>query len=218
MDHDNSDSDEIESENSESTPSRETRPAMTQSQFLNSAAIFEGGLLVVALSLGWLVGTDPTEKLFWSGIDFGFGILATVPMLLMLAVFYLLPSAGLQSIRTFLHDSIAPYLDRCRLIDLFFLALLAGVCEEIFFRGLLYFWIAPFNSMLAILICNLLFGIAHAVTPLYAMIAGLIGLYLTALVAAAPAPNLLIPITAHTAYDFVAFLVVVYDYRRQQSE
>ena len=71
--------------------------------------------------------------------------------------------------------------------------------------------------MLAVVICNVCFGAAHSVTPLYALLAAFLGLYLTALLAADNTPNLLIPITAHTTYDFVGFLFVVWDYRRQKG-
>jgi hypothetical protein len=67
--------------------------------------------------------------------------------------------------------------------------------------------------MLAVVITNVLFGRAHAVTPMYALRAAFIGIYLTALLAADSTPNLLIPITAHAVYDLIAFTVVIRDYR-----
>lgn len=191
---------------------------MTLSQFLVGAGLFEGGLLLVAFALGWLVGVHPTAELHWSLKDFGFGLLATVPMLLLFAASWLSSSKGLQQIREFLRDTIGPFLDRCRLIDILFLALLAGVCEEVLFRGLLYQFVKAWNPSLAIIITNVLFGLAHAITPLYAWLAGFIGLYLTALMTVDSTPNLLIPMTAHAAYDFVAFLAVLWDYRRHQKQ
>ncbi len=187
---------------------------LTHSQFLLSAGLFASGLLVVAFVAGFITGTSPTAHLFWNTGDFALGLLATVPMLLVLAVAYLSRSKGMAAIRVFLRDEIGPLLDECRLVDMLLLALLAGLCEESLFRGFLYFWIRDWNPPLAILVSNLLFGVAHAVTPLYAVLAAFIGLYLTALVAADTTPNLLIPITTHTAYDFLAFLVVRWDYRR----
>jgi hypothetical protein len=61
---------------------------------------------------------------------------------------------------------------------------------------------------------NLAFGAAHAATQLYFILAAFLGLYLTALIAVDPTPNLLIPITAHTVYDIAAFTVVLHDYRK----
>jgi membrane protease YdiL (CAAX protease family) len=164
--------------------------------------------------VGWLIGVHPTQELTWSLSDFGLGLLATGPMLLLLAAAWLSKSNGLQQIRKFLLDVLGPLLSQCRLIDIVFLALLAGVCEEVLFRGLIYQWGKAWNPTMAIIIVNVLFGLAHAITPLYAWLAGLIGLYLTALMSADPTPNLLIPITAHAAYDLVAFLLVLWDYRQ----
>jgi hypothetical protein len=46
------------------------------------------------------------------------------------------------------------------------------------------------------------------------VLAAFLGLYLTAFMVVDPTPNLLIPITAHSLYDLIAFAVVLWDYRR----
>ena len=48
------------------------------------AIVFEGGLLVLALGLGWLLGTPAlaTLRLTWQAA--GWGVLATVPPLLLM--------------------------------------------------------------------------------------------------------------------------------------
>jgi hypothetical protein len=189
-------------------------PNMTQSQFLIGAGLFEGALLLLAFGGGWLTGSHPTATLTWSAADFGFGVLATGPMLILLLICFLSRSKGMLQVREFVRDTIGPYLDECRWIDIVLLALLAGVCEEAFFRGFLFLWIQNWNQMLAVLITNLLFGLAHAVTPLYVVLAAFLGLYLTAFMVVDPTPNLLIPITAHSLYDLIAFAVVLWDYRR----
>ncbi|MEO2036577.1 MAG: CPBP family intramembrane glutamic endopeptidase [Planctomycetaceae bacterium] len=183
---------------------------LTHSQFLIGAGVTEGALLLAAFFLGWLMDFSPTEHLSWNWDDFGYGLLATVPMLLIL----LIPSSGIRSIREFMRDTLGPLLSRCRTADLLLLAILAGLCEEVLFRGFLYGYVRQFDRGLAILICNLAFGLAHLVTPLYAFLAAMAGLYLTALIAVDPSPNLLVPIIAHAAYDFVAFLIVVRDFRK----
>jgi membrane protease YdiL (CAAX protease family) len=184
---------------------------LTHGQFLISAGIFEGALLLIAFVAGWVTGTNPTLWLQWRSEDFVLGLAATLPMLALLAICMLSRSSGMLQIRKFLRETIGVFLARCRLIDLILLALLAGVCEEIFFRGFLYAWVA-------VMLTNLLFGLAHAVTPVYAMLAAFLGLYLTALVASDSTPNLLIPITAHTLYDLVAFYVIIRDCRRHEQQ
>ena len=186
---------------------------MTLSQFLTSAALFEAAVLAVAFVGGWLTGVNPTAALELDGNDLLIGIFATIPMLLLLAICFVVRSKGLRQVREFVRETIGPYLVDCHWYDIVLLALLAGICEEAFFRGFLFLWLEAWNPALAILISNMLFGLAHAVTPMYAMLASFLGLYLTALIAADPTPNLLIPITAHSLYDLVAFYVIITDYR-----
>lgn len=190
---------------------------MSVSQFLLSAGLFEGGLLLVAFVLGFLFNVNPTAELQWTWEGFGIGVVATIPMLLLLAACFLSTAGGVRQIRVFLRDVLGPVLDQCRLIDIIFLALLAGICEEVLFRGFLYQWSRDWNPTFAIMMTNVLFGLAHSITPLYAWLAGIIGLYLTALMFLGPSPNLLIPITTHSVYDFIAFLVVLWDYRRHSK-
>lgn len=138
-------------------------------------------------------------------------------MLLLLAASFLSKAQGMNQIRIFLRDTLGPMLDQCRLVDIVFLSLMAGICEEVLFRGFLLQWARGINATFAIMFVNVLFGLAHAITPLYAWLAGITGLYLTALMGLESKPNLLIPITTHSAYDLVAFLVVLWDYRHQKS-
>ena len=186
---------------------------MTHSQFLTSAAVFEGGMLLVAFIGGWLTGVDPTAQLTWSREDLGLGLLATGPMLMLLIICLISRAKGMRQIRKFLRDSIGPLLNDCRWYDIVLLAVLAGVCEEVFFRGFLFLWIRPWNLMLAVVVTNILFGLAHALTPGYALLAAFLGIYLTALIAADPTPNLLVPMTAHAVYDLIALAVVIRHFR-----
>jgi len=166
---------------------------------------------------GWLLNCPPTAALTWSFEDFGLGLLATVPMLAVLAICTLSRSEAMKRIRDFQRDTVGQLLDGCRWYDILLLALLAGVCEEVLFRGFLFLWLVRFNSVIAVLLSNLAFGAAHAATPLYGILAAFLGLYLTALIAVDPTPNLLIPITAHTVYDIAAFALVLRDYRRARE-
>ncbi len=189
---------------------------LSHSQFLTMVALFEGGLLAAAFLGGWIADCPPTATLHWSLEDFGLGLLATVPMLVMLAICALSRSQAMLKVRAFQRDTVGHLLDQCHWYDIVLLALLAGVCEEVLFRGFLYLWLARFNPFIAVLLSNLAFGAAHAATQLYFFLAAFLGLYLTALIAVDPSPNLLIPITAHTIYDIAAFSLVLHDYRHQK--
>ena len=54
---------------------------------------------------------------------------------------------------------------------------------------------------------GVLFGLAHCITPTYALLAGLIGLYLGWLWIATG--NLLVPITTHAVYVFLALVYLI---------
>lgn len=115
---------------------------MSPQQFLISAAIFEGILLAIAFIGGWFTGINPTAQLRWSVPDLLLGLLATLPMLAVLAVCMLSTLPALLQMRQLLKDMLGPVLLRCQLHDLLLLSLLAGICEEVFFgvfcfRGLL---------------------------------------------------------------------------------
>ena len=58
----------------------------------------------------------------------------------------------------------------------------------------------------AVVVIGLAFGAVHWLTPTYALLAGLVGVYLGALYAVSG--NLLAPITAHALYDFVALVLL----------
>jgi hypothetical protein len=60
---------------------------------------------------------------------------------------------------------------------------------------------------LALVVTAVVFGIAHWVTTAYAVVAGVVGLYLGLLYLRTE--NLLAPAVAHALYDFVALLVIV---------
>lgn len=185
----------------------------TRRGFLNLAAVFEGGALLLGLLLGWATGTFRADSLTLDLPSAGWGAAAVIPML---GVILLAPDLRRQ-VRELLGQS----LHACRWYDLAALALLAGIGEELLFRGVLQGWIGRWNAWGGLVAANLLFGLAHAVTPRYFLFATLIGVYFSWLHAGWPGtpsplgpPNLLRPMIAHALYDFVAFQVIVHDYRR----
>jgi uncharacterized protein len=59
----------------------------------------------------------------------------------------------------------------------------------------------------AVALTAALFGVAHWVTPTYALLAGLVGAYLGLVLLLSG--NLLVPIVAHALYDVVALALLV---------
>jgi uncharacterized protein len=189
-------------------------------RFLVVAGSFEASLAVVAVAIGWLAGVDPLEHLVWDGNALATGMAAALPIFIGFAFAFYDPFIGMTSIRNLLLRLLGPPLAACRWYDLLLLATIAGLGEELLFRGLLQPWIARGTSseVAGLVLSNLLFGLAHAITFVYAVVAGLIGLYLGWLLDATGSRNLLVPVATHAFYDFLAFVVVARAYRESVRE
>lgn len=182
----------------------------TRASFLNLAGLVQGGLLVGSLLLAWLVGVPIWDRLHWSWGDCGWGLLATLPMLVVLA------TAG--NLRRLAAELIGRPLSLCTWYDLILVAVLAGVGEELLFRGVLTAWIGQWHPWAGIILANLLFALVHSLTPSYALLAGAFGLYLSWLAHQPGSPNLLRPIVTHAAYDYLAFLWIIREHRTQSAD
>ncbi|MGE3313859.1 MAG: lysostaphin resistance A-like protein [Planctomycetaceae bacterium] len=189
-----------------------------RTQFLNLAAMFEGGMVGVAIVAGWLLGVNPLALLIWDFGAIAWGVVATLPLfgLFLLSIRYPIPP--LERIQKLLVEFLGPSLEACRPLDLIFLAVLAGVGEELLFRGVLQPLFERFGPAAGLIGSNIVFGLAHAITPTYALLAGAIGLYLGVLLDASGSRNLMAPIVTHALYDYLAFLVVLRLYRDQQRQ
>ena len=139
-------------------------------------------------------------------------------MLIVFAVTYQVSVGPLKDIKNFLIESLGPSLQDCRWYDLVWVALLAGCSEELLFRAVLQTWMNPWGPLAALLVSNAVFGMAHAVTPLYAVLAGLLGIYLGALFQFAGDGNLLVPTLTHSLYDLVAFIAIRRSFLAEQLQ
>ena len=182
---------------------------LSRHQFLWLATVFEGGLVVIAYLLGHWLSIDPLEHFSLELDAVSLGLLAVLPLY---GLFILTQRWELtRSIREFLIERLGGLLAACRGVELFYLALLAGVTEEILFRGLLQPWLEQDWGWLGGLIfSNMIFALLHWITPLYALLAGLSGVYLGLTLDMGGERNLLTPIVVHAVYDFLAFKSVVF--------
>lgn len=187
-------------------------------QFLNAAVLCELGLVAVAFFLGWLLGINPMETVRWTFAAFFWGVLGTLPMLLLFGLTYRHPFGPLLRIKQLLIDYLGPPLAACRWYELILLSILVGFSEELLFRGLFQSWLSGWGQTAGLVGSNILFGLAHAVTPAYSLLAGGMGLYLGLFMQTAGEGNLLVPMIIHGLYDYVAFLVVARAYRIQRAE
>ena len=176
---------------------------------LAAAVAVEGGLAALALALGAAIEVPPGDSVDWSWRSLVWGIAASVPMLLASTLLLRLPLPGLQGLRDFLKQVVVPMLNVCTLTDLAAISLLAGVGEEMLFRGVLQpaFSLWAEDPWMGILAASLLFGLTHALTPTYVALAGVAGVYLGALMLWTG--SLVAPIVAHSVYDFVLLWILI---------
>ncbi|NJD08637.1 MAG: CPBP family intramembrane metalloprotease [Methylococcaceae bacterium] len=197
---------------------QQSRNTIDPSAFFRLATWFEGSLVVIAAIIGWLGGLSPWQDLTLDLPGLGLGLAGTLPLYLLFVVTYRAPLKPLQHIHDFLVERMGPLLDACGKPQLAYLALLAGFTEETLFRGVLqplielhWGWVG------GLIVSNVMFALAHAITRTYALLAGITGIYLGLALDVSGERNLLIPMTVHALYDFLAFLAVAETYRRSRS-
>ena len=190
-------------------------PLSPSGRFVFYGTLVELSLVPVAWLLGWLTGLWS-----WNDLAEGFrqipsllslarGVLATLPMLVMLVVVLKASGKAFRRMRTFLQQGLLPHIRNSSLPALLCLSLAAGLGEEWLFRGmfqkgLLSWWGLPVP--LAILIVAVIFGACHWITHLYFLLATITGIYLGWLYQ--DSGSLVEPVLAHALYDFIALVVI----------
>jgi membrane protease YdiL (CAAX protease family) len=165
--------------------------------------LFEGSLSLLALLLGWLL-KQPT----WSAVELnlsgvGLGVAATMPMLAGFLLALWLPLAPLKRLLRVFEEFGQPFFAPCTIFDLALLSIVAGIGEELLFRGVVQGVLDRWCGMwVALPAASVLFGLLHALTPTYAVLATVAGLYLGGVWIVTG--NLLVVIVAHALYDFIA--------------
>ncbi len=177
-------------------------------QVLLVALSLEGALVALWLILGSLLETPPSSQGVLSLRALGAGVAATLPLLPLLHWMCRTPFGPVRRIMVLIDDSIIPLLSPLGARDFALIAALAGIGEEGLFRGILQSELAAVLSPFpAIAAAAVLFGLLHALTPAYAVIAGLLGIYLGWLHYATG--NVVVPVVVHGLYDFLALMYLV---------
>ena len=186
----------------------EPDPVSPGGMFLAAAGV-QGALLLLALGAGPLLGQPPLRGLHLSLAELSRGLAAA--LLPAVAVVFAV-DRGIPWARR-LAESVEEVLGPLLLNSparLALVAVLAGLGEEALFRGVLQSaFAAAAGPGAGLAAASLLFGAAHLLSRAYAALATLFGLYLGGLYLWSG--NLLVPATAHAAYDFV---LLVYLRRR----
>jgi membrane protease YdiL (CAAX protease family) len=173
------------------------------------AVVVEGGLAVAGLVLAWLFGLELRDQIPSGWPQLGAAVLrglsVTVPMLLVFLWLVHSSRATLQQLRRQVESLIGEMFPTASMAQFAFVALLAGVGEELLFRGVLQTLIGQWTTpVFGLAITSLLFGLVHALSKLYFVMAALIGLCFGWLVF--HYNDLVAPMVAHSLYDFIALL------------
>ena len=170
--------------------------------------LFEGGIALAACAFGVFLATPPWRRVFWQWTDFAWGLLATIPLVMALLLMRRFSTGPLGRLNRAVDELLVPLFAHCSLTQLALVSAFAGIGEELFFRGLLQPLLIGWLGVVAgLCLASLVFGVLHAVTPAYAVVATLVGAYLGWLALATG--NLLGPMIAHSLYDFVALVYLI---------
>ena len=167
-------------------------------QLVQLELIVAAGLILVAMV--W----DISRRLgVWASLttisllDLALGLVAAIPPLLTVLLLELelddyVP--GLRGLRHNIHRVLMPLIGRIRWPEALLLSALAGMSEEIFFRGVL-------QREVGIVLASVIFGLCHALSLAYVVWAIVVGCYLGWL--AQWEGHFWVPIIAHTVVDLV---------------
>ena len=176
------------------------------------ALVFEAGVGAAALGMGWLVDFSPLALLKPSLADFAIGAAAAIPLAVVLLTGWRISWRPIARLRDVVEELIVPLFRGCTAVQLAALSVVAGVGEELLFRGLIQEGLrerigGDMGLYAGLGVSAVIFGLAHYVTRTYAILAALVGVYLSLLMLTRD--NLLVPIATHAVYDFVALLYLM---------
>ena len=173
-------------------------------KLLGLALVVEGVAFILALFLArqWGIALFPLTKHLLRDVLIGTAA-AAIPFALF--CFTLSEKAEgiplLGSIRKTVRKDIKAVFASTTVVDICLISLWAGLAEELLFRGVI-------QARWGLLAASILFGVLHFVTPAYALVAFVIGIYIG--LVHHFFQSLLIPIQLHAIYDFGALIYLRY--------
>ena len=159
----------------------------------------------------------------WESVPGGvlLGLVAAVPMMIFIEIVRRIPCEPVRQLERLSDDGMMKTLLSLSPMEMIAISLCAGIGEELLFRGWLMYWLADTYESLtmatgwalnpvagiaaALIVSSIFFGLVHPISKLYVVLAAIMGLYFGGLVIWTG--NLLVPITAHAAYDAAQMLM-----------
>lgn len=151
------------------------------------------------------------RKIVITGLNAGLAVTLFNLLIWLMAVRLHERSALFKSWYDLIYLETLPLFGRLNFFQRFFLSASAGVCEEIFFRGVV-------EADSGILMANLFFAFAHMPKLYYISYAGwamAVGFLMSFL--KAKTGGLIAPIIAHTLIDVISLSILVGIYKRRQA-
>ena len=172
------------------------------------AIFFESGLILLAWLLAFVFDLPGPAGIRFSWQGLFWGLAATAPPLVVMIWSLRTSAPSIVRLRVLVERNIVPLFKGCTPVHFALIAILAGLGEETLFRGVIQPGAAgTLGTTGGIVVAGILFGLCHPMTPLYALLAALTGIYLGALYAATG--ELLAPVLTHALYDFIALMTLV---------
>ena len=184
----------------------------SRSRIVRLEATLAGTLLAGASIWSWWRGLDVWSQVAGSAVDLAIGLAAAFVLCLSLPFLTSTWASGVFLLREMkgVWDDVLTPLGKClSLPEIALLALLSGVSEEIFFRGVL-------QAEIGIVAASLLFGLLHPINLSYVVWAASVGLAFGFLYQATG--SLLPPILCHGGYNFAALLYLRYWYQEENRD
>lgn len=117
-----------------------------------------------------------------------------------------------RAVLLFLGNSVSSTSSTTTILSAVGIGLAAGLGEEWLFRGVIQYQLTDLlqgQMVYSVAVSSVLFGLLHAVTPLYALLATLASVYFGTLYSVSD--NLCVPVVCHAVYDIGALLYAHYE-------
>ncbi|MEF8833712.1 MAG: CPBP family intramembrane glutamic endopeptidase [Halofilum sp. (in: g-proteobacteria)] len=179
------------------------RPGLPTDRLFAFAVVFEAALIPLALLLAVAAGLAP-----WGAFTVSPGLLlvavaATLPLLALLALFARAGARWFRDVEALARPLIESVFRGRGVVAVVVVSALAGLGEELLFRGVIQAGVSQgFGAWQGLLVASVLFGLMHALSRAYFVLATLMGLYLGVLYQVTD--NLLLPVLVHGLYDAIA--------------